>query len=317
MNDGTIAVPEHISQEIRFFDTTGRHLKTFGGSGEGPGEFQRLSRVYRYPGDSLAAFDGQLFRTTIFPLTPGNPRTILNRVEGNYLGFGVLGDGQLLLYSPGGGYRPELPPGLQWVFTDVIAVDASDGSWSVIASLPGRQQLVEPDGNTGLVYPALYSVQAVAETGFFWATPDRYEIGFFDSEGALRRIIRRPVQPTPVEPSMVEEWIEGNLDRVRRREGDTAVPGYRASYEEALIREYRPLFGTAFADSEGRLWVLGASLDPSRRRWSVFSKDGFWLGDLEAPEGVRIVDSQGDLVLGIWRDEVDVPYVQLHRLVVQ
>ena len=317
MDDGTIAVAERVSQQVRLFDTAGRHLRTVGGSGQGPGEFQRLAGVYRYPGDSLAAFDGQPPRTTIFPLTSGESRTILNRVEGNYAGFGVLGGGQLLLYSPGGSYHPELPPGLQWVSTDVIAVDASDGSWRVIASLPGRQQLVEPDGNTRLIYPALYSVHAVAETGFYWGTPDRYEIGFYDGEGALQRIIRRAVEPIPVEPSMVEEWIESNLDRVRRMEGEAAVPSYRASYEDAYIREYWPLFGGVFVDAEGRLWVPGPSLEASQRRWSVFSEDGFWLGDLEAPEGLRIVDSLGDLVLGIWRDAVDVPYVQLHRLVVR
>lgn len=50
------------------------------------------------------------------------------------------------------------------------------------------------------------------------------------------------------------------------------------------------------------------------RRWSVFSSQGCWLGDLEAPDGVNIIDSRADIVLGIWQDELDVPYVQLHRL---
>jgi hypothetical protein len=40
-----------------------------------------------------------------------------------------------------------------------------------------------------------------------------------------------------------------------------------------------------------------------------------WLGDLEAPDKLRIVDSRGDIVLGIWRDDLDVQYVQLHLLV--
>ena len=40
---------------------------------------------------------------------------------------------------------------------------------------------------------------------------------------------------------------------------------------------------------------------------------GAW-GDLEAPDRLRIVDSRGDTVLGIWSDEFDVHYVQLHRI---
>ncbi len=79
-----------------------------------------------------------------------------------------------------------------------------------------------------------------------------------------------------------------------------------------------PFFGMAFVDSEDRLWVSAASWpsqDATPRHWSVFSKNGVWLGDLDAPEGVRIVDSCGDLVLGIWHDEMDIPYVQLHRMI--
>lgn len=316
--DGTIVVPEPISQEIRLFDSTGHHLRTLGGRGEGPGEFRRLTSVYRYLGDSLVAFDGQLFRVSILPRSGAGSRAMLSQVEGNYAGFGALGDGRFLLYSPGGSYHPELPPGLQWVRTDIIAVEPSDGAWQAIATLPGRQQLVESDGNTGLVIPPLYSVQAVAKDGFYWATPDRYEIGFYDGKGTLRRIMRRPVQPTAVDRSMIEEWIEANLDHVRQREGEGAVPRYRSRYEDALFGEHVPFFSTAFVDADGRLWMSGPtwpSLEEAPRHWSVFSDRGFWLGDLEAPERVRIVDSRGDLVLGIWRDDLDVPHVQVHRLV--
>lgn len=316
--NGNIVVPELISQEIRLFDPAGHHLRTLGGPGEGPGEFRRLTSVFRYRGDSLVAFDGQLFRTTIFPSSGDGSRTIINRVEGNFAGFGVLGDGRFMLYSPGGSYHPELPPGLQWVPTDIIAVDPGDGAWQTIATLPGRQQLVEPDGNTGRVIPPLYSVQAVAESGVLWATPDRYEIGRYDGEGDLRQIMRRPIHPAPVDQSMIEEWIEANLDQVRRREGEAAIPRYRSMYEDAQIGEHVPLFGNAFIDADGRLWISGPtwpSLGGPPRHWSVFSDRGFWLGDLKAPERVRIVDSRGDLVLGIWLDELDVPHVQVHRLV--
>ena len=134
----------------------------------------------------------------------------------------------------------------------------------------------------------------------------------------MRRILRRPVQPTPVEQSMVTEWIEATLDEVRRREGEQAVPRYRSRYEDALFGEHVPVFGIAFVDSERKLWVSGPawpSLDATPRHWSVFSREGYWLGDLEAPDGVRFVDSRGDLVLGLWHDDLDVPYVQVHRLV--
>ncbi len=320
LRDGTIVIPEFRAQEVRIFDSEGRHIRTFGQRGEGPGEFRNLSGVFEYSGDSLAAYDGRLRRTTIFSRTSGSHRTVLNQVEGNYTVFGLLRNGPFVLYNLGRGFRPDLPPGLQWTYTDIVAMDPSDGLSRVIATLPSREQLVDPDGNTGLVIPPRWSIQAVAEEGFYWATPDRYEIRFYDGEGRLQRIARRPVQPRAVEPSMIDEYVEANLERVRRFEGEAAVPRYRTRYEEALFGEHVPLFWTAFVDGDQRLWVSGPvwpSLQGPPRQWSVFSKDGVWLGDLEAPERVRIVDSREDLVLGIWLDEMDVPYVQLHRLLSQ
>jgi hypothetical protein len=184
--------------------------------------------------------------------------------------------------------------------------------------LPGRQQLVEPDGNTGRVIPSLYSIQAVSDTGFFWGTPDRNEVRFYDPEGQLRRILRRRVDPTEVTPVMTQEWIDSQLEEVRRREGEEAVPRYRRGYEEAHFGEFLPFFEWAFVDMSRRLWLAAHSWPSDQglpRLWSVFSPEGVWLGDLEAPERVRIVDSKDDLVLGIWLDELDVPYVQVHRVV--
>jgi len=317
LSDGSIAIPEFRAQEIRVFDANGEHRRTFGGRGEGPGEFQNLSGVFEFPGDSLAGYDGRLLRVTIFSRSSDDFRTVQNEVAGNNSVFGRLTAGPFLLYNLGRGFRPDLPPGLQWTLTDIWAMDPDDGSFQVIARLPSREQFIEPDGNTRSIIPPRWSVQAASGEGFYWATSDRYEIGFYDGDGNLQRLQRRPIQPTAVEQSMVDDYVEANLQRVRSREGEAAVPRYRQSYEEGHFGEHVPFFGTAFVDGDRRLWVsspIWPSLRGPPRHWSIFSQDGVWLGDLEAPEGVRILHSRGDVVLGIWQDELDVPYVQLHRL---
>lgn len=316
LEDGRIAVLEARAQEVRVFDPSGEHVRTLGGPGEGPGEFGGVGSIYSYPGDSVAVFDGRLRRTTVFSVSSGEARVIPNPVEGNYGVFGLLAHGPFLLYSPGGGYRPDLEAGLQWVFTDIVAMDREDGSARVIAHLPDRLRRVAPDGNAPMPEPLQYAIHAVADDGFYWATSDRYEIGFYDGDGRLRRLMRRPVTPPRVEPSVIERFMELRLEAVRRREGEEAVPRYRRMYEEESFGEHLPLFQAAFVDGEGRLWVGSAEWPEPRfsRTWSLFDAAGFWLGDLAAPEDVQIVDATSDLVLGIWRDEFDVPYVQLHRL---
>jgi hypothetical protein len=316
LEDGHIAVADAGAQEIRVFESSGTHVSTFGGPGDGPGEFRALSLVIDYPGDSVAAFDGRHHRTTIHSTSSGGYRTIQNQIDGNYNVFGHGGSGPFLLYSPGGSFRPDLAPGPQWVHSNIVAMDPDDGSSRVIANLPDRWRAVGPDGNAPMPQPLRYAIQAVAEDGFYWGTPDRYEIRYYDFEGRTRRIIRRPVEPRAVERSMIDRFVEIELARVRRFQGEEAVPAARARYENEQYGEYVPLFQTAFVDDQERLWV-GSSEWPSDRpadTWNVFSPAGQWLGQLEAPDDLRIVDVRGSLILGIWHDAFDVPHVQLHRL---
>ncbi len=319
---GAIAVVEASANEIRFFDAEGQHVRTVGRRGRGPGEFQVISGLFRTTGDSLTAHDQVERRVTIFPIDGGAPRVVRYDAvpggRGSFAAFGALGDGRLLLYNPGAGFRPDLEPGLQWVTSEIAALDPADGTARIIARVPSRQQFILEGGDTQVLAPAHGAIRAATDDGFYWGTSDRYEIRFFDSGGTLRRILRRPVEPSAVEPAMIEAWITANLEEVRRREGEAAVPRYRQRYEAGSFGDRVPLFDRAFVDGDDRLWV-GSSVWPEVRsapsRWSIFAPDGAWLGDLEAPPQLRIVDARDGLVLGVWQEEGEAPYVQVHRLI--
>lgn len=53
--DGSLAVLNCGSAEIRVYDTEGRYLRTFGGRGEGPGEFMFPGRMFALGGDTMAS----------------------------------------------------------------------------------------------------------------------------------------------------------------------------------------------------------------------------------------------------------------------
>lgn len=321
LEGGGVAVVELSANEIRLFDAEGRHVRSVGRRGRGPGEFQVISGLFRRSDDSLVAYDQIERRLTVWPLAGGEPRVVRSqpvpRVRGSFSAFGTLGDGRLVLYNPGSGFRPDLAPGLQWDTTDVVVLDPADGTGRTVARLPSRQQWILPGGDTRVLAPAHMAVMAATSDGFYWATSDRYEVRFFDPDGDLRRILRRPVEARRVEPGMIETWITANLDEARRNEGEAAVPRYRRLYEEGAFGDRIPLFDRAFVDGDGRLWIASSRWpepEAAPRRWSVFAPSGTWLGDLDAPARLRIVDSRDDLVLGIWQAEGDAPYVQVHRL---
>jgi len=125
------------------------------------------------------------------------------------------------------------------------------------------------------------------------------------------------VAPRAVTPVMIQSWVDANLDQVRQFEGEASVPRYQKSFDEGTYGTQVPLFDRAFVDGDDRLWI-GEAVWPRLQgpppRWSIFSSEGVWLGDLVPPAGLEILDRRGDLVLGVRLDEGDVPHLQVHRL---
>ncbi len=107
LSDGSVAVIDRASEEVRVFGADGRHLVSMGRSGEGPGEFRSAWFLWVLPGDTLwvgdyrpwrynvFTRDGQFVRAVQMTLPYGNP----SRVGG------------------GGQIRPQTLPGLRSVAT--------------------------------------------------------------------------------------------------------------------------------------------------------------------------------------------------------
>lgn len=64
--DGRIAVADGGSDEVRVFDASGRHVASWGGEGEGPGELMALTQIAPWPGDSLVAWYSQGLSRSVF-----------------------------------------------------------------------------------------------------------------------------------------------------------------------------------------------------------------------------------------------------------
>ena len=70
-----IAVVNAGSQEIRFYAPDGRHVRSAGGTGDGPTEFRRPARIWRWGADSLRVWDGRLRRFTFMDMEGNVART--------------------------------------------------------------------------------------------------------------------------------------------------------------------------------------------------------------------------------------------------
>ena len=59
LSDGRLVVANVGTNELRFFDSTGRHLHTVGGEGDGPGEFRFMSLFWTRAGDTIVVSDAR------------------------------------------------------------------------------------------------------------------------------------------------------------------------------------------------------------------------------------------------------------------
>ncbi len=66
LSDGRIVIANGGTRELRVFDASGTWLTTWGGHGEGPGEFTGLYGVDRWPGDSIIAWYGPRRTISVF-----------------------------------------------------------------------------------------------------------------------------------------------------------------------------------------------------------------------------------------------------------
>jgi hypothetical protein len=85
------------------------------------------------------------------------------------------------------------------------------------------------------------------------------------------------------------------------------------------------LFAQGWTDRSGNLWVRHYELQHVMRtavdapstypfHYSVFSPNGRWLGDLELPANLVVLEAGADYLLGVSKDAEGVESVVLHRL---
>lgn len=316
--DGRIVIANAGSNELRVFNADGSHAGTWGGRGEGPGEFTSFSptAVARWPGDSIAAPNPWGTRLSLFdrdgnhgrdvPLDP----SLLNVVD-------LLPDGMIFTSGSGGMHREMTgSSGLVRSRADwaVLAVDGTlhaslgvfPGSefWAVFGedgSIAGGRPHPFGRGTLGAVWGDLVAI----------GVQDSYEIRAFAADGTLVRIVRRAGdlgQPTRADQDayFAERFADWPDERRTSALNDVK--------DMPLVDAY-PAFGEIRSDRAGYLWVREYRASGAGDAvWAVFDPEGRIQGLVETPPGLRTFEIGEDYILGWVSDDLGVESVQLWAL---
>ena len=317
LGDGTVVVGDDQSKSLRFFDRAGRHLRTVGREGGGPGEFRALGSLAAR-GDTLVVGDYNNRRVSVFapdgrlvravPLDAGGTEAFVRPL-------GSFRDGSVLLSAETIADRS----GLSRDSLTYLLLGPAGSSPRELGRFPGDERFTHAEeGGPVMAGPRGFgrsAAVAAVPDGFFYGSSDRFEIGRYDEAGKLLRLVRAPHSPRPVTPADVERFKEIRLQVAQ----DPRRAQVRGLIEKSLAAmpfpETMPAHGEIRADPAGGLWVSDYRLsadDPGR--WTVFDPEGRMLGTVATPARFRVFEIGTDYVLGVWADDMDVEHVRLFTL---
>jgi hypothetical protein len=320
--DGRVVVADRGAHALRWFASDGTGLLTMGRDGEGPGEFRFIDGLLEI-GDSIAVFDAQLHRLSIFG-PDGKFARLINLTGKNDAPLGLRPIGRI---STGG-----------WIAvatTEHTTGEASgprrDSTWiwmvgqdgqadTLIASLAGNDVLIAANDRFLGVMKAPFGRTTTirAHDGSLWVgTADDYRIDALDLQGRLITSIRRDQRPSILEPRNAKASVESL--RQGRQSGPMAEMIGRA-YDEALSKlklpEFEPPYSTFRIADDSTLWVerFATERATSATKWDVFSVKGEWQGTITLPPAFTPTQISRDEILGIWKDPDGVDHVVAYPL---
>jgi hypothetical protein len=312
--DGSLAVADAGSFQVRFFTRDGAFERAVGQEGDGPGDFRRLSTVFPFRGDSVLAFDSWLSRATIL----GEGGTVARvfqvtadlRVRSLYP---LEGDGLIAKAWSLDEFGAVEGPYRGGYF--VLRVDLNGAVVDTLAELAGwNGYKINREGGGYMDFAPLFVMDghlAVGDGAIFLGDAERMEYRRVSMAGDLRQIVRVPRLDEALTPAEVAAERAAML-------GSDPSPRLSEMVGRLPWPDGRPAYSDIVVDAEGYVWVA-RYWSPRRQAdepvlWYVFDPSGVWMGSVTTPPRFTLFEVGVDYLLGVRRDELDAEQITLLAL---
>jgi hypothetical protein len=318
LGNGSILIVNRGTQELRWFDPRGQHVRSVGGPGGGPGEFDSLFGAGAL-GDTVHAHDFRTARITVFDSAGAVVRTVqLEEVPPLPIEVWPSAEGYIawIIDAPES-LNPELTYHRR--LARYVAYDRDGAVRRSITEMPGTEFIMSggPSGNQFVAVSRAPLIghgtqQTVVGGRLVAGTTDRFELRVFDAAGRLERLIRDASRTVPVSNA---EWQAVQDEALAEAE---TPEQRRVVHDLTELRpkpETRPAFGRFVADRAGYVWVAPwRPVEGPTVPWLIADPAGPILGTVALPAGFRPTDIGADYVLGVTRDALDVERVRMYEL---
>jgi hypothetical protein len=290
---GEIYVLDGKIGRVKVYGPDGRHLRTFGKKGQGPGELQSPSRM------TMTADGGLCF------LDSGNNRVSIYSPDGECLKETPLAQWRPFRFIPdsrGFGYGDLLD--FQHGVADVlIKLDAKLNKIAAITTLVIAEN---PNEEMAPIEMFRLAYQVDREDRIVWASTGAYEIHVVDPDGNPVMRIDRSYDKKP--------YSRADKDRlIKEYFGEQTPPSGFVPY----FPPHRPVLYYFVLDDVGRLYVRTYEKDDQGRfYYDVFDREGRYFARFALPESELLtVVKRGKAYCSIEENEAGVPQVKRYAVV--
>jgi hypothetical protein len=321
------------TQELRVFDSTGKHVVTYGGQGQGPGEFLSVSDIVAQAADTMLVWDRRAMRYSTFSVSGGfvdravtRRRNLSDLLIKDYFYEQMYpaSDGSLIVQvdarmdpqekeaGRAAGVFSRLPATLVWVnpeFTSYRKLGEHGGIHQVKANVAGTPEyFVSPNG--------FWPHQSVG------GTPPRIcvdalsgpQVNCFDADGQAT-FIRWSMEVPQLPAGTVSDWIEAEARR--GSSGHRSTPEQiRAALSSLKVPSEMASVHGITVDALGMVWVRSPDTRPAdggRPRFRIFSREGELIGYAELTVQ-QVMEIGENYTTAVVRNADGVERVEIHRL---
>lgn len=285
LSDGRIVAATRRDNQLLLFANDGSLEAVFGRTGEGPGEFQQIDRMFVAPGDSIVAVD-YTGRVSIFSPDTGYVRTFrlptVKEFPTVHALTGRAGEDWFLApaWSASNG-----PPEFAARNGQPISIGRASesagvaGTWDTIGTMFPTPQVVhtlriggqDRELATEANFVARPMAVAHGSDGLVTAQGDRWEVRIYDHSG-LRQVIRAERPRVPVTPALIETHVTSRLARMRESRPD--LPDSVWTDAEASLRsqpnaDSMPAMVRLHATTSDLIWLVDHQMPGVDTVWAT------------------------------------------------
>ncbi len=320
LGDGGAAIFDARNSELVLLNPDGTFRSVLAPAGEGPGEVRMVTSMFAVGQDGILVEDFLNARLTLF-VNGAVARVVSTQgpINDGLTSRGMDASGGMLMSS--GSYRRGFPE--EWLPGHMVRFDLGTGDADTVATYD-YVPFHPPEGTPENPFKH-FGIAGAAGGEFLYGRTDTPELTWRRPDGSVRQIVRW--EPDPVYPTE-EHWdiFAAELRETAPRHNPHAQT--EEAIEElvtSMLGRYElepdvplPLFTTPRGDDEGRIWLGDFVVAYARAvtsSYRILSAEGEWLGRVDLPDGLRILDIAGGRVLGVMKDEMEVESAAVYELV--